>query len=116
MALKTAFNAKNLEALGAKRLAELLVELSKGDAATKRRLRMELAAKINPADVGREVHKRLTALAKARSFFDWRKTKVLAEDLEMQRRAIAEQVAKADASEALELMWRVAQTVYFLTV
>jgi hypothetical protein len=44
MASKTALNAGNLEALGASRLAELLMEISKGDAAIKRRLRLELAS------------------------------------------------------------------------
>jgi hypothetical protein len=43
MAAKTTLNARNLEALGAKRLAELLIDLSTGDAAAKRRLRLELA-------------------------------------------------------------------------
>ncbi|SBW14717.1 hypothetical protein BR10RB9215_C11555 [Brucella sp. 10RB9215] len=32
MASKTTLNAKNLEALGAKRLAELLIEISTGNA------------------------------------------------------------------------------------
>jgi hypothetical protein len=36
-------NAKDLEALGAERLAELLVELSTGNAGVKRRIRLELA-------------------------------------------------------------------------
>ena len=43
MAKKTTLNAKNLEALGAERLAELLIEISTGSAAHKRRLRLELA-------------------------------------------------------------------------
>ncbi|TNC60045.1 DUF6880 family protein, partial [Rubellimicrobium roseum] len=42
-ACKTTLNSKNREALGAQRLAELLIELSTGDAAAKRRLRLELA-------------------------------------------------------------------------
>src|SRR5437588_5712908 len=37
---KTTLNAQNLEALGAARLAELLIELSQGYATAKRRLRM----------------------------------------------------------------------------
>jgi len=40
---KTALNTKNLEALGPARLAELLIEISAGNAAAKRRLRLELA-------------------------------------------------------------------------
>lgn len=43
MVSMTTPNATNLEALGAKRLAGLLVELSAGKAATKRRLGPELA-------------------------------------------------------------------------
>jgi len=49
MALKTTLNAKNLEVLGAERLAELLIEISTGSAATKRRLRIELAGKQSSA-------------------------------------------------------------------
>lgn len=37
MASKTTLNAKNLEALGAERLAELLIEITTGDAARLRR-------------------------------------------------------------------------------
>ena len=40
MASKTNLNAKNLEALGAERLAALLLEISAGNAAAKRRLRL----------------------------------------------------------------------------
>ena len=43
MASKKTLNAKNLEALGARRLAELLIEISTGNTLAKRRLRLELA-------------------------------------------------------------------------
>jgi len=43
MASKTTLNVKNLEALGAERLAQLLIEFSTGNAAAKRRLRLALA-------------------------------------------------------------------------
>lgn len=54
-AAKTAINVQNLEALGTTRLAELLVEISAGNAATRRRLRLELAAEKSPGDVAKEV-------------------------------------------------------------
>lgn len=54
MASKTTLNAKNLEALGADRLAELLMELSTGDAAMKRRLRMELAGEGSSGELAKE--------------------------------------------------------------
>ena len=82
-------------------MAELLMELGAGDASIKRRLRMELAAASGSANVAREVTKRLSAIAKARSFVEWPKVKELRADLELQQRTIAEQVAKIDATEAL---------------
>ena len=55
--------------------------------------------------VAAEVRKRLAQIARGRSFADRRKVRALATDLETQRRAIVEQVAKVDAGEALDLMW-----------
>lgn len=106
MASKKTLNAKNLEALGAQRLAELLIEISMGDAAAKRRLRLELAGAESPVEVAKEVRKRLTTIGRSRSFVDWQNRRALVDDLETQRRAIVEKVAKADPREALELLWR----------
>jgi hypothetical protein len=106
MASKIALNIKNLVALGAQRLAELLVELSVANPAVKRRIRLELAGAQSPEKVSNEVRKRLTTIARSRSFVDWQNRKTLVEDLETQRRAIVEQVAKTDPADAVELMWR----------
>jgi hypothetical protein len=67
MAAKTAINAKNLEALGPERLAELLIAISAGNAAAKRRLRVELAGAQSPAQLVKEVRKRFTMIARSRS-------------------------------------------------
>ncbi len=106
MASKKTLNAKNLEALGAERLAELLLEMAGGDAAAKRRLRLELAGAQGAGEVAREVRKRLASLAGARGFVDWRKARGLIDDLYAQRRAIVDGVAKSDPAVALDLMWR----------
>ncbi len=106
MASKKTLIAKNLEALGAVRLAELLIEISSGNAAAKRRLRLELAAAQSPGDVAKEIRKRLTTIARSTSFVNWENRRALVEDLETQRNAIVNQVAKADPVEALDLMWR----------
>jgi hypothetical protein len=103
---KKTLNAKNLAALGAERLAELLIEISVRNATAKRRLRLELAGAQSPIEVGKEVRKRLTTIERSRSFIDWQNRKTLVEDLETQRRAIVDQVTKANQGEALELMWR----------
>lgn len=99
-------NAHNLAALGAARLAELLLDISAGDAAAKRRLRLELAGTMGADEVSREVGKRLATLAKARSFVEWDKVGALAVDLATQRRAIVDQVGKDEPAEALSLLWR----------
>ena len=104
MVSRRKLNLDNLEALGAKRLAKLLMDVAESDAATNRRLQLELAAHEAPETVAAEVRKG-SQIARARSFVDWRKMRDLAADLEAQRRAIVDQVAKIDAADALELMW-----------
>ena len=106
MASKSTLNAKNLEALGVQRLAELLIEISAGDASAKRRLRLELVGAQNPRELGKEVRKRLATIARSRSFVDWQGVRPLAADLDTQRRIIVDTVAKADPAEGLDLLWR----------
>ncbi|KUR75371.1 DUF6880 family protein [Novosphingobium sp. Fuku2-ISO-50] len=106
MASEKTLNAKNLAALGAERLAELLLELATGDAAAKRRLRLELASRSGGGDVAAEIRKRLAAIARSKSFVDWRKIRPLAQDLDMQRAAIMDHVAPTKPAEAFDLLWR----------
>jgi hypothetical protein len=106
MASKKTLTAGNLEALGAERLAQLLLEIAAGDAATQRRLRLALAAHEAPERVAAEVRKQLARIERGRSFADRHKVRALAADLETQRRAIVDQVANIDSGEALDLMWR----------
>ncbi|WP_420381334.1 DUF6880 family protein [Novosphingobium sp.] len=106
MASEKTLNAKNLTALGAERLAELVLELATGNAAAKRRLRLELASRTGGSDAALEIRKRLIAIAKAKTFLDWRKIKPFARDLEVQRAAIMAHVAPSAPGEAFELLWR----------
>ena len=85
MASKLTLNAKNLEALGAARLAELLLELSAGDGAPKRQLRLALAAGSSVEEAAQEVRKRLASIARSSTYIDWRKRKTLTSDLQAQR-------------------------------
>jgi hypothetical protein len=103
---KKTLNAKNLESLGAQRLAELLIELGTSNAAVKRRLRLELAGSQSPGELAKEIRKRLTTIARSRTFVDRQNKRTLIEDLEAQRRAIVSQIANTDPSESYELMWR----------
>ncbi len=106
MASKKTLNVKNLEFLGAARLAELLMEISEGDAFAKRRLRLEIAGTQSVEDVAHEIRKRLNTIKRARSFIDWEKIRTFSKDLEAQRLAIIEQVGKKEPELALELLWQ----------
>ena len=57
VASKKTLNANNLEALGAARLAQLLLEITKGDATAKRRLRLELAGRQGFGEAAKEIRK-----------------------------------------------------------
>jgi hypothetical protein len=70
MASKSTLNARNLEALGAERLAALLIEICNGNAAAKRRLRLELAGNQGPGELAKQVRKRLTTIARSRAYVD----------------------------------------------
>jgi hypothetical protein len=103
---KPSLTAASLQALGAARLAELLLELAAKDAVIKRRLCMEVTAATSPRELAREIQKRLATIARARSFVDWQGIRAVANDLEMQRQAIVTQVAATDPAAALDLLWQ----------
>ena len=63
MASKATLTAKSLETLGAERLAELLMEISTGNAVAKRRLRLDLAGAQSPGELAKEVRRRLITIA-----------------------------------------------------
>ena len=109
-----ALNAANLEALGSTRLAQLLIEISEGNAPAKRRLRLELAGADSPTAAANQIRKRIATIARSRSFMDWHNRKSLVDDLEAQRRAIVDQVASRLPTEGLELMWRFLELAEFI--
>lgn len=106
MASKRTVNVDNLKSLGAKRLAELLVEFGQSDADLKRRLRLELAGEAGGDVIAGDISKRLTALSRARSFIDWQKRRAFVKDIDLQRQMIVEKVAATRPDLALDLMWR----------
>ena len=105
MASKSVLNSENLAALGAERLADLLMEVATGDAATKRRLRLELAAAESPKKLANDIRKRLAALAVAKTNIGWRTVKTLIAELSALQRLIATPLGEAEPAEGLDLMW-----------
>lgn len=106
MASKKTLNAKNLEALGAERLAELLLEVTAGNAAAKRVLRLALADAQGPGEVAHEVRKRLAEIKRGQRFIEWSESRAFAADLDVQRAAIIDKVGCSDPAAAVDLLWR----------
>jgi hypothetical protein len=103
---KKTLNHVNLSALGADRLADLLLEVSTGSADIKRRLRLELSHDLGPAELGRDVRKRLVALRRSTSFVGWRKRKALIKDLQTQVDMITGKIGPTDPTLAFDLLWQ----------
>lgn len=99
---KKTVSAPNLAALGADRLAALLIEAAAADPGLKRRLRMELAADVGAADLAFEIDKRLTAVAGSRARVSWRKRPALINDLRSLLRIITDRLAPLDVRLALD--------------
>ena len=106
MAAKRTLNAQNLESLGVAALAELLIEVSAGNAVIQRRLRLALAAAGGAEEAAREVRKRLAAIARSTTYIDSAKRKALLADLEAQQQAISGPIATAEPGLAVELQVR----------
>ena len=103
---RTTCAAKNLEALGTERLAELLIKVSKGRPAARRSLRLELAGAQGTAELAREVRHRMATIRRSRAAIDSRRRRDLVGDLELCRKTIVDRIAGEHAAEALDLMWQ----------
>ncbi|MEB3242202.1 MAG: hypothetical protein VKO44_01055 [Cyanobacteriota bacterium] len=106
MAARNSLNAKNLEGLGAARLAALLMEISEGNAAARRTLRLALAESQGPVELAQEVRKRLAAVDRSSRWLDTRDRDALLIDLERQRQVILGAIASKAPALAVELLWR----------
>lgn len=99
---KKSVSEANLATLGAERLAGLLIEFATGDAALKRRLRMELSAEVGAGDLALELDKRLVSLAESRAKVSWRKRPGLLTELRAMRRVILDRLVPLDTRLALD--------------
>ncbi|GAA3673713.1 DUF6880 family protein [Acetobacter lovaniensis] len=100
----TTVTKENLKALGADRLADLLVELSEQDAVLTRKLRMALTATHAKDKLGKEIEKRLRTIQRSRGFLPWDRIKPLAAELDALRQSILNDVATTDVGQAISAM------------
>ena len=95
-----------MAALGAERLAALLMELGEADRAVRKRLVLALAERGGPAGLVRAVDRRLSALVNSYGDISWEKTKAYAAEIDGLRTAITQSLAPLDAAAAAERLAR----------
>ncbi len=105
VASRKTLTAENLAALGAGRLADILLGVADTRPDLKRRLRMEVAAEQGPEHLVPQIDKRLATLATSRGQVTWRQKPAVIRDLDALRELIARRLAGLDRSAALERMW-----------
>ena len=115
MANRTTLNAKNLEALGAHRLAKLALELIEHDAAGKRRARLELVAALGPRKAAEFISKRLAAIKGAKSPLNKDQDAKMAKELEGIRRLVSERIAEQEPEFGFELALQLLQLTPFVS-
>ena len=104
MARGAEITADKLEALGAKRLADLLAELAATDPVVRKAAKLALAAGESPAKLLAAIHKRLRTIARSKGFIEWDKRKPLVQELDNLRTTIAGALGPLDARAAAERM------------
>ena len=90
LARRHALNAETLAALGAERLATLLMDLAEGDTAVRKRLVLAAAEAGGEDALTKALDRRLSALASSRGYIAWEKARAYAAELDGLRAALAE--------------------------
>src|ERR687886_336259 len=96
MARKATLTQEALAALGAEKLAKLVLAEAERNAAFRKLVRASLAGARGPEAIAALVDRRLAALERARGFIGWEKRKVFAADLEATRATITDELGAAD--------------------
>ena len=102
---KKALNQKNLITLGPERLAALLIEVTKGNAAAQRRLRMELSAGQGHDEIAHDLRKRFAAIRQAKGRIPRKTRGSLGKELHAMIALIDTQITPEAPSEACDLLW-----------
>ena len=106
MARRGALTSENLLALGAERLAKLVLDEAGRNAAFKKLCAAALAGAQGPAAVAAVVDRRLAGLERARGFVDWDKRKAFAADLGALLTTITDELGTSDPVAAAERLIR----------
>jgi hypothetical protein len=98
MARGKEITADKLEALGTRRLAELLAKLSVADPVVRKAAKLALAAGENPTKLLAEIDKRIRTTACSKTLINWDRREPLVQELENLRTTITGTLARRLAS------------------
>jgi hypothetical protein len=106
MAARSKLTVESLTKLGAKRLAEILIEEAGRNRQLKEAVHMALAAETGPSEAGHEVRKRLAQLARSETFASSEKARDLASELGDLKSTVIEIIGAGNPKLAAELLWQ----------
>jgi hypothetical protein len=106
MAARSKLTVESLTKLGAKRLAEILIEEAGRNRQLKEAMHMALAAETGPSVAGHEVRKRLAQLARSETFVFSEKARELSSELGRLKSTIIEIIGAGNPKLAAELLWQ----------
>lgn len=110
MARKTSLSLENLAALGAEKLAQIILDEAKANAPFRKKANAALAGAKGAEAVAALIDRRLAALEKARAMVAWEKEKDFAADLAATVETIVKELGQADAALAVERLLRFIDT------
>ncbi len=106
MARRTALTSENLIALGAEKLATIVLDEAGRNAPFKKLVAAALAGAQGPKAVAAVVDRRLAGLERARGFVEWEKRKTFAADIRGTLTTITDELGAADPSLAADRLVR----------
>ncbi len=110
MAKKPTLSLESLTALGAEKLAQLVLDETEDNAAFRKRANAALVAAKGPEAVAALVDRRLAALEKARAMVAWEKEPALAADLDATASTVIKEVGPLAPALAVRLLLRFIDT------
>jgi hypothetical protein len=110
MTRKQALSAETLTALGADKLAQLILDEAAANAAFRKRVIAALASTKGADAVAKLIDRRLAALERARAAVGWEKERAFADDLGATVDTIAKELAPLDPFQAVDRLLRFIDT------
>lgn len=110
MARKPAMSTDKLKDLGIDKLAQLIFEEAERNAVFRRQVKAALAGRSGPVSIAKLIDRRLSGLARAKSFIEWDKARAFADDLRSLSNTIMSELSPAAPELAIDRLLRFIST------